>query len=68
MGRAAETFDAEQAALDERVESLLAAHNGDARAVIETLLLTADSRAARASFGFVRGQLPTAWRDPDGAI
>jgi len=58
MGRAAEIIDAEQHALDERVDSLLAAHNGDARAVIETLLLTADSRAARISFGYVRGRLP----------
>ncbi|MCX5569578.1 MULTISPECIES: hypothetical protein [Kaistia] len=68
MGPAAEIVDAEQHALDERVDRLLAAHNGDARAVIETLLLTADSRATRISFGYVRRRLTTAWRDPDGAI
>lgn len=68
MGRAAEIIDAEQAALDKRVGSLLAAHNGDARAVIETLLLASDSRVERISFGYVRGRLPTTARDPDGAI
>jgi len=62
MGRAAEIMDAEQQALDKRVDSLLAAHNGDARATIETLLLTADNRATRTSFGYVRGRLPTPQR------
>jgi hypothetical protein len=60
--------DDEQDALDRRVATLLAAHNGDARATIETLLLAADSRAARVSFGFVRGRLPITAGDPDGAI
>lgn len=56
MGRPEETID-EQNTLNERVDSLLAAHNGDARATIETLLLAADNRAARISFGYVRGRL-----------
>jgi hypothetical protein len=58
MAEAEQTNDDEQHALDQRVESLLAAHNGDLRAVVETLLLAADSRAARVSFGYVRGRLP----------
>jgi len=58
MGHAAEVIDVEQAMLDEWVESLLASHGGDARAVIETLLLLADGRAERISFGYVRGRLP----------
>lgn len=57
MGRPEKTID-EQNTLTERVDSLLAAHNGDARATIETLLLAADNRAARISFGYVRGRLP----------
>jgi hypothetical protein len=58
MAEAAKTPDEEQDTLDARVANLLAAHNGDMLAVIETLLLAADSRAARISFGFVRGRLP----------
>jgi hypothetical protein len=58
MAEAAKIIDEDQDALDERVANLLAAHNGDMLAVIETLLLAADSRAARISFGFVRGRLP----------
>lgn len=58
MADPAETFDEVQIALDQRVESLLAAHEGDARAVIETLLLAIDARTERVSFGFVRGCLP----------
>lgn len=58
MGQPDKTIDEEQNALSERVDSLLAAHNGDARATIETLLLAADNRAAQISFGYVRGQLP----------
>ncbi|BCP55824.1 hypothetical protein K32_44410 [Kaistia sp. 32K] len=58
MGRSAEAFEEEQRALDARVESLLAAHRGDPRAVIEMLLLAADSRAERISYGYVRGRLP----------
>lgn len=46
------------------MESLLAAHNGDALAVIETLLLVVDARAERVSFGFVRGCLPALQRPP----
>jgi len=50
--------DETQLALDERVDSLLAAHDGDARAALETLLLAVDIRTSRISFGFVRGTLP----------
>ncbi|MCX5580233.1 hypothetical protein [Kaistia terrae] len=50
--------DETQIALDERVDSLLAAHNGNARAALETLLLAVDIRASRVSYGFVRGRLP----------
>ena len=52
-------LDEAQSTLDQRVDSLLAAHNGDPLAVIETLLLAVDARADRVSFGFVRGCLPT---------
>lgn len=58
MAETGKILGEDQNALDERVASLLAAHRGDAIAVIETLLLVADSRAARTSFGFVRGRLP----------
>ena len=58
MGQAAEVIDVERAILDERVESLFAAHGWDARAVIETLLLLVDSRSERISFEYVRGRLP----------
>ncbi|MCX5518014.1 hypothetical protein OSH10_06165 [Kaistia defluvii] len=58
MAEAAYPIDPAQSALDQRVDSLMAAHQGDARAVIETLLLAIDARAARISFGFVRGRLP----------
>lgn len=58
MGEPAEHLDEVKSTLDQRVESLLAAHNGDALAVIETLLLAVDARAERVSFGFVRGFLP----------
>lgn len=58
MAEVAKTTDEEQSALDERVSRLLKAHNGDALAVIETLLMVADARAARISFGLVRGRLP----------
>lgn len=68
MGHAEKIIDEEQDALDKRVDNLLDAHNGDARAAIETLLLTADSRAARISLGYVRGRLPTTGKDPDAAI
>lgn len=50
--------DEAQIALDERVDRLLAAYNGNARAALETLLLAVDIRAARISYGFVRGRLP----------
>lgn len=59
MGEAAVPISNEaQIALDERVDSLLAAHNGDARAALETLLMAVDIRASRVSYGFVRGRLP----------
>ncbi|MET4634946.1 hypothetical protein [Kaistia defluvii] len=58
MGEPVESVDVVQSALDHRVQSLLDAHNGDALAVIETLLLAVDSREERVSFGFVRGRLP----------
>lgn len=58
MAEAAHPIDPAQSVLDQRVDNLMAAHQGDARAVIETLLLAIDARAARISFGFVRGQLP----------
>ncbi|WP_029074433.1 hypothetical protein [Kaistia adipata] len=57
MAETAERIDSAEAALQARVESLVTAHQGDARAVIETLLLAIDARTARISFGFVRGRL-----------
>lgn len=63
MAEPAVEIDSAQSALDEsvldqRVESLITAHQGDARAVIETLLMAIDARTERISFGFVRGRLP----------
>lgn len=58
MTEPAEWIDPAQSALDQRVDSLLAAHQGDALAVIETLLMAIDARTDRISFGFVRGRLP----------
>ena len=50
----------EQAALDARIDALLAAHGGDARATIEVLLLVNDARARAISHGYVRGLFPGA--------
>jgi len=58
MAEPVHPIDPAQSALDQRVDNLLAAHQGDAHAVIETLLLAIDARTARISFGFVRGRLP----------
>lgn len=58
MAQAAHPIDPAQSALDQRIDNLMAAHQDDARAVIETLLMTIDARTARISFGFVRGRLP----------
>lgn len=63
MAKPAEQTDSAQDALDQRVDSLMAAHQGDARAVIETLLMAIDARAERISFGFVRGRLPRLDKD-----
>lgn len=63
MAETAEWIDGAEAALQARVESLVTAHQGDARAVIETLLLAIDARTARISFGFVRGRLQDVGRD-----
>lgn len=49
-----------QAALDARVDALLAAYGDDARAVIEVLLLVSDTRARAISRGYVRGLVPGA--------
>ncbi|WP_201402316.1 hypothetical protein [Kaistia sp. 32K] len=61
MAEPAEKIDPDRSAeseLDQRVDNLITAHQGDARAVIETLLMAIDARAERISFGFVRGRLP----------
>lgn len=63
MAQAVHPIDPAQSALDHRVDNLMAAHQGDARAVIETLLMAIDARTARISFGFVRGRLSEV--DPD---
>lgn len=65
MAEAAKRIDSPEQALEARVESLVAAHQGDARAVIETLLLAIDARTARISFGFVRGRLQELGHDHD---
>lgn len=65
MVQAAYPIDPAQSALDQRVDSLLAAHQDDARAVIETLLMAIDARTARISFGFVRGRLSEVDADED---
>jgi hypothetical protein len=63
MAETAERLDRPGQALEARVASLVAAHQGDAHAVIETLLLAIDARTARISYGFVRGSLPAVKRD-----
>ncbi|SHF09609.1 hypothetical protein SAMN02745157_1628 [Kaistia soli DSM 19436] len=56
MGAAAEQSDDVEDGLQRRVDDLVAAHGGDPRAVIETLLLVNDARAAATSYGYVRGR------------
>jgi hypothetical protein len=58
MAETMERLDRPEQILEARVTSLVAAHQGDAYAVIETLLLAIDARTARISYGFVRGCLP----------
>lgn len=58
MGEPIEDGVPAQDALDQRVQNLVAAHNGNPLAAIETLLLAVDARAERISFGYVRGRLP----------
>lgn len=55
---AAREMEAEQRELDERIDSLVAAHQGDWRAAMEVLLLTGDAVAASLSYGYVRGIRP----------
>ncbi|SHE69722.1 hypothetical protein SAMN02745157_0735 [Kaistia soli DSM 19436] len=57
-GRTANTVDHDQAALDERIDDIIAMHDGDWRAALETLLIVADARAETISFGYVRGRAP----------
>ncbi|MBZ9934873.1 hypothetical protein LB518_01085 [Mesorhizobium sp. BR1-1-16] len=58
MGARTEPVDPEQTALDERIDDIIAMHNGDWRAALETLLIVADARAETISFGYVRGRAP----------
>jgi hypothetical protein len=67
MAEPAKRIDSGEAALQARVESLVTAHQGDAHAVIETLLLAIDARTSRISFGFVRGHLPGIEHGEDGS-
>lgn len=67
MSEAARALEVEQNALDERIDSLVAAHNGNWRAAMEVLLLTGDAVAASLSYGYVRGIRPGARIDPRGA-
>ncbi len=58
MGARTEPVDSEQEALDERIDDIIAMHDGDWRAALETLLLVADARAETISYGYVRGRPP----------
>ncbi len=58
MGARTEPVDSEQEALDERIDDIIAMHDGDWRAALETLLLVADARAETISYGYVRGRAP----------
>ncbi|HWJ71975.1 MAG TPA: hypothetical protein VNX29_02300 [Kaistia sp.] len=58
MGARTEPVDHEQTALDERIDDIIAMHDGDWRAALETLLIVADARAETISFGYVRGRAP----------
>lgn len=56
--RAATARDAEQILLDERIDDIVAMHDGDWRAALATLLIVADARARTISHGYVRGRPP----------
>ncbi len=58
MGALIKADDTEQQALDERIDDIIAMHDGDWRAALETLLIVADARAETISFGYVRGRPP----------
>ena len=58
MGARTEPVDCEQEALDERIDDIIAMHDGNWRAALETLLLVADARAETISYGYVRGRAP----------
>lgn len=60
MAEPQRAIEAEQRDLDERIDDILAAHNGDWRAALETLLIVSDARAATISYGYVRGRAPGA--------
>ncbi len=46
----------QEVALLRRVDELIEVHQGDLRAVIETLLMAYDDRVEQVSSGFVRGR------------
>ncbi|MCX5495797.1 hypothetical protein OSH11_13870 [Kaistia dalseonensis] len=57
MAETAEKFAAEQRELDRRVDLLIASHNGDLRAAMETILICYDDACERSSSGFSRGRI-----------
>ena len=58
MGARTELVELEQEALDERIDDIIAMHDGNWRSALETLLLVADARAETISYGYVRGRPP----------
>ena len=51
-----DALNKQEEALLKRVDELIEVHQGDLRAVIETLLLAYDDRVEQVSNGFVRGR------------
>ena len=60
MGEPVKATETEIPPMDRRIDSLIAAHNGDERAVIETILMAYDEIYERSSSGFSRGRIKRA--------
>ncbi|MCX5511961.1 hypothetical protein C3941_07810 [Kaistia algarum] len=59
MGSEAAGSIEERDPMQERIDDVLAAHGGDARSAIETLLLYGDGVVDSLSFGYLRGRIVT---------
>lgn len=64
MNELAEAPEVMPCAMQERIDDVLMANSGDARAAIESLLLYADAVSDSISFGYVRGRFREQNRQP----